>query len=93
MAIDLKKLEKLCALNIPAEKSAQIEQELSGIIGWIDQLQEVDTDGVEPMASTVGGAATPERTDTVSAQNNRENLLSNAPASEHGFFVVPQVIE
>ena len=93
MAINLKKLEKLCALNIPEERAAKVEKELSSIIGWIDQLQEVDTDGVEPMASTVAQNGAPERVDAVTAGNNRDALLRNAPASEHGFFVVPKVIE
>jgi aspartyl/glutamyl-tRNA(Asn/Gln) amidotransferase C subunit len=53
----------------------------------------VNTDGVEPMASTVGSNITPEREDKVTETNTREALMQNSPKEEMGFFVVPRVVE
>ena len=71
--------------------------ELNNILGWIDQLGEVDTSGVEPMTAVIPQALRL-RDDVVDADpktagGRREDVLANAPAAEHGFFGVPKVIE
>jgi aspartyl-tRNA(Asn)/glutamyl-tRNA(Gln) amidotransferase subunit C len=61
-------------------------------LAWIEQLGEVDTDGVEPMTTCVA-AALPMREDVVADGGRRDDILRNAPRSERGFFVVPKVVE
>jgi aspartyl-tRNA(Asn)/glutamyl-tRNA(Gln) amidotransferase subunit C len=96
MSIDLKtveKLSKLSRLSFDDTEKQKIADELTKILDFVSQLQEVNTDGVEPMASTVGADITPERDDETHMEHEREALLSNAPASEMGFYVVPRVVE
>jgi aspartyl-tRNA(Asn)/glutamyl-tRNA(Gln) amidotransferase subunit C len=69
-----------------------LARELSGIMQWIDQLAEVDTDGVEPMASAVH-VKLPLREDVVTEGGDAGKVLANAPRSQNGFFVVPKVVE
>ena len=71
--------------------------ELNNILGWIDQLGEVDTSGVEPMTAVIPNTLRL-RDDMVDADpktagGRRNDVLANAPAAEHGFFGVPKVIE
>lgn len=69
-----------------------LAQELSGIMTWIEQLNEVDTKGVEPMAGILARDL-PRRTDAVTDGGNPHNVLANAPEPAHGFFTVPKVVE
>ena len=62
------------------------------ILGWIEQLAEVDTAGVEPMSS-VAAMRLPMREDEVTDGNCRDEILANAPEAAHGFFTVPKVVE
>jgi aspartyl-tRNA(Asn)/glutamyl-tRNA(Gln) amidotransferase subunit C len=66
--------------------------QLTGILGWIEQLKEVDTDGVAPMS---GGTdvALPWRNDMVNDGGHPELVLANAPEARDGFFTVPKVVE
>ena len=72
-----------------------MQAELNGILGWIEQLQAVDTDGVEPMAggSAVTLAAAPLRADTVTEGGMAEAVLANAPDRMGEYFGVPKVVE
>ena len=95
MAIDaatVKKVANLARIRIPAERHEALAQELSGIMAWIEQLAEVDTDGVEPMTSVVH-AKLPLRADVVTDGGDPAKILANAPKSANGFFVVPKVVE
>jgi len=76
-AEDVKKIAKLSRLHV---------------VGWIEQLGEVDVEGVEPMTSAVDMAA-PLRADTISDGGKRDDVLKNAPKSDDGFFVVPRSVE
>lgn len=95
---DIDKLADLSRLDYsdPAAKAAMAD-ELNKILDFISQLKQVDTESVEPMASTVADASTRERDDEVTDENGEgeEDALVApcAPASEMGFFVVPKVIE
>ncbi|MEC9291857.1 MAG: Asp-tRNA(Asn)/Glu-tRNA(Gln) amidotransferase subunit GatC [Pseudomonadota bacterium] len=96
MSIDLKTVDKLATLSrlsFDETEKQKIADELTKILEFVSQLQEVNTDGVEPMTSTVGSDVTPERDDETLIEHSREALLSNAPASEMGFYVVPRVVE
>ena len=95
MAIDaatVKKVARLARIAEPDDKLESLAKELSGILSWIEQLNEVDTDGVEPMTTAVH-AALPMREDVVTDGGDSAKVLINAPKSERGFFVVPKVVE
>jgi aspartyl-tRNA(Asn)/glutamyl-tRNA(Gln) amidotransferase subunit C len=95
MAIDAATVRKVARLARIAEPEARIEplaKELSGILAWIEQLNEVDTDGVEPMTSAVA-ATLPMRDDVVTDGGDPDRVLSNAPKRSGDFFVVPKVVE
>jgi aspartyl-tRNA(Asn)/glutamyl-tRNA(Gln) amidotransferase subunit C len=95
MAIDaatVRKVAKLARLREPEERLASLAQELNGIMSWIEQLSEVDTDGVEPMTSVVA-VKLPLREDVVTEGGDASRILSNAPKAIDGFFVVPKVVE
>lgn len=96
MSIDektVRKVAKLARLALPEERVAPMAAELNGIMAWIEQLNEVDVEGVEPMTSAVEGAALPMRADVVTDGDNPARVLANAPKAEDGFFVVPKVVE
>jgi aspartyl-tRNA(Asn)/glutamyl-tRNA(Gln) amidotransferase subunit C len=95
MAIDaatVKKVASLARIREPEERLEPLARELSGILQWIEQLAEVDTDGVEPMTSVVE-AALPWREDVVTDGGDPAKVLANAPRADRGFFVVPKVVE
>jgi aspartyl-tRNA(Asn)/glutamyl-tRNA(Gln) amidotransferase subunit C len=66
--------------------------ELNNILGWVEQLQEVDVEGVEPMTAVIPNTLRL-RDDRVTEGGIRDAVLANAPVAEHGFFAVPKVIE
>ena len=95
MAIDVatvRKVARLAHIREPEERLAALAQELNSIMGWIDQLNEVDVNGVEPMTSAVA-TALPMREDVVTDGGDSGAVLANAPAEAAGFFVVPKVVE
>jgi aspartyl-tRNA(Asn)/glutamyl-tRNA(Gln) amidotransferase subunit C len=89
---DVRKVARLSRIAVPEEKLETLAGELTGIMGWIEQLNEVDIDGVEPMTSVVA-ATLPMREDTVTDGGIQDQVLANAPKSEEGFFVVPKSVE
>jgi aspartyl-tRNA(Asn)/glutamyl-tRNA(Gln) amidotransferase subunit C len=91
-AATVRKVARLARIAEPEEKLEALARELSAIIDWIEQLNEVDTDGVEPMASAVHMPA-PMRDDVVTEGGDPELVLSNAPKRVGNFFVVPKVVE
>lgn len=95
MAIDketVKRIAFLARIKVDEEELEPLARELSGILGWIEQLQRVDTAGVEPMASAVH-ATLPLREDAVTDGGDRGRVLKNAPEAEDGYFTVPKVME
>ena len=95
MSIDaatVRRVARLARIQEPEERLEPLARELSGILGWIEQLGEVDTDGVEPMTSVVA-AKLPMREDVVTEGGDPGVVLSNAPSEADGFFVVPKVVE
>lgn len=89
---DVRKVARLSRIAVPEERLDELAGELNGILGWIDQLNEVDVDGVEPMTSVVE-TTLPMRDDVVTDGNIQDQVLANAPRSEDGFFVVPKSVE
>jgi len=100
MSVDtntVKRIAGLARIAISDEDAARLAPELDNILGWIEQLGEVDTAGVEPTAAVVPNA-TRLRDDVINADpltggGIRDLLMANAPEAEHGFFTVPKVIE
>jgi aspartyl-tRNA(Asn)/glutamyl-tRNA(Gln) amidotransferase subunit C len=95
MAIDaatVRKVARLARIAEPEERIEPLAKELSGILDWIEQLNEVDVEGVEPMTSAVA-ASLPMRDDVVTDGGNPDRVLSNAPKRVGDFFVVPKVVE
>ncbi len=95
MALDretVRRIAYLARIRVPEEALDGLAGELSGILGWIEQLNEVDTTGIEPLAS-VAAVTLPRRQDVVSDGNYPERVLANAPETEDGFFTVPKVVE
>jgi len=95
MAIDVdtvRRVAHLARIATPEERLQPLAAELNGIMAWIEQLGEVDTDGVEPMTSCVE-TGLPLREDVVTDGDKRDQVLANAPKSADGFFVVPKAVE
>ncbi len=82
----------LARIEVPESQQERLAGELSQILGWIEQLGEVDTDGVEPMRSVMP-ITTRWREDAVTDGGRPEDILHNAPKSHDGYFVVPRVVE
>lgn len=86
------KVARLARLKIDDARAETLANNLQGLFKWIDQLQEVNTDGVEPMTS-VSGQSAYRRPDVITDGNKQADILANAPESAEGFFVVPKVVE
>lgn len=95
MSVDtetVRRVARLARIAVAEEDLAPLAGELNGILGWIEQLGEVDVEGVEPMTSV-----TPmrlwRRPDDVTEGDRRDDVLANAPDARGGFYVVPKVVE
>ena len=86
------KVSNLARIKINSDQLSTISNELESVIEWIDTLNEVNTDGVEPIAN-VSGQKLPLREDKVTDGGYSGKILNNAPEKESGFFVVPKVVE
>jgi aspartyl-tRNA(Asn)/glutamyl-tRNA(Gln) amidotransferase subunit C len=82
----------LARIRLSEEELAPLADELSHILDWVAQLNEVDTEGVPPLAS-VADTALPMRADVVGDGDCPEAILGNAPQRARGFFAVPKVVE
>ena len=86
------KIATLARLRLPEAEQAGMVTKLNGLLAWVEQLNDVDVSGVEPMTSVV--AHKPHlRADVVTDGDVRDKVLANAPESAEGFFVVPKVVE
>jgi len=85
-------IARLARIAMSDEEIAALAPELNNILGWVEQLGEVDTEGVEPLTAVIDQKLRL-RDDLVTDGDCRDAVLANAPAAEHGFFAVPKVIE
>ena len=95
MALDKAAVAHIAALariRVADPELDSLADELSLILAWIEQLNQVDTAGVAPMTS-VAAARSPMREDRVTDGRRRDEILANAPRTARGFFVVPKVVE
>lgn len=89
---DVKKVSRLSRLKFSNEGLVVMQQQLNGILHWIDQLQQVDTSAVE-IFSDQQELQVPEREDVICDGNMVQAVLANAPEKAHGMFAVPKVVE
>lgn len=86
------RIARLARIDVPAAERAALAGELSHILGWIEQLNEIDTTEVPPMTSVVAMKLAL-REDRVTDGGRPEDVLRNAPARQGDYFVVPRVVE
>lgn len=91
-AATVRHIARLARIAVSDDEVEAFAPELSNILGWIEQLGEVDVAGVEPMTAVIPNTLRL-RDDVVADGNRRDEVLANAPLAEHGFFAVPKVIE
>ncbi|WP_420409089.1 Asp-tRNA(Asn)/Glu-tRNA(Gln) amidotransferase subunit GatC [Hoeflea sp.] len=95
MSVDLatvKRVAHLARIAVTEEEANRMEGELNAILGFVEQLSEVDVDGVEPMTSVMP-MAMKKREDVVTDGSKAEDIVANAPESTDNFFMVPKVVE
>ncbi|MEO1456647.1 MAG: Asp-tRNA(Asn)/Glu-tRNA(Gln) amidotransferase subunit GatC [Pseudomonadota bacterium] len=95
MSIDAdtaRKVARLARIAVTEEELAPLAAELSSILDWVEQLQAVNVEGVEPMTA-VQPMPLPRRADAVTDGSIRDDVLANAPETREGFFAVPKVVE
>jgi aspartyl-tRNA(Asn)/glutamyl-tRNA(Gln) amidotransferase subunit C len=95
MSVDLqtvKRVARLARIAVSEEDAQRMTGELNAILGFVEQLNEVDVSGVEPMTS-VTPMEMKKRQDTVTDGNKAADIVANAPATEENFFLVPKVVE
>ena len=95
MSVDLatvKRVARLARIAVSEDEAQRMVGELNGILGFVEQLGEVDVSSVEPMTS-VTPMAMRKRQDTVTDGNKAADVVANAPATTENFFMVPKVVE
>jgi aspartyl-tRNA(Asn)/glutamyl-tRNA(Gln) amidotransferase subunit C len=95
MSVDINQVRhiaKLARIAMSEDELQRLLPELNNILGWVEQLGEVDTDGVEPLTAVIEQKLRL-RDDDVDDGDCRDEVLANAPDAQHGFFAVPKVIE
>lgn len=95
MSVDaqtVKRIARLARIRIEESEVEQYQAEINGILGFVEQLDEVDVSGVEPMTS-VTPMSLRRRMDVVSDGGYPEQIVKNAPLAEDNFFMVPKVVE
>ena len=95
MAIDLKTVKhisKLARISVNDEKAKKLEKDLNSIFKWIEQLNELNTDKVEPLTS-IAETKLRLRKDKILSKNIRDEILKNSPKDNKDYFVVPKVVE
>ena len=95
MAIDLKTVKhisKLARISVNDEKAKKLEKDLNSIFKWIEQLNELNTEKVEPLTS-IAETTLRLRKDKILSENIRDEILKNSPKDNKDYFVVPKVVE
>ena len=88
----VRRIARLARIKVTYTEAKALEKELSGILDWVKQLDEVDTSGVEPLTAVVS-TSLKMREDRVTDGGIADDVVANAPAREDHFFVVPKVVE
>jgi aspartyl-tRNA(Asn)/glutamyl-tRNA(Gln) amidotransferase subunit C len=88
----VRRIARLARIKITDEEAKSLEGELSGILNWVEQLDEIDTSAVEPMTRVVAQEMK-KRKDVVTDGEIADDIIKNAPEHDDHFFVVPKVVE
>jgi aspartyl-tRNA(Asn)/glutamyl-tRNA(Gln) amidotransferase subunit C len=91
-AATVRRIAHLARIAVAEEEVEHLRGEINAILAFVEQLSEVDVDGIEPMTSVTPMQMT-RRADVVTAGGDEDAILRNAPAREDNFFVVPKVVE
>lgn len=95
MAVDndmVRQIAFLARLKVEPEKLEETKEEFNKILNWVEELDEVNTDSVEPLVS-VNNESLSLREDNITSGQQADKVLANAPVKEFGYFVVPKVVE
>lgn len=95
MSVDtatVKRVARLARIAVTDDEAEALKQPLNEILGFVEQLSEVDVEGVEPMTS-VRPMAMKKRHDVVTDGGRADDIIANAPMREDGFFTVPKMVE
>ena len=95
MSVDIvtvKRVARLARIAVSEEDAERMTGELNTILGFVEQLNEVDVSGVEPMTSVIP-MEMKKRQDAVTDGNKAADIVANAPATDENFFLVPKVVE
>lgn len=87
---DVEHVAKLARLELSEEEKVKFSKQLGDILKYVEQMNQVDTEGVEPMSHAIP-MVNVMREDAVVSENTKEELMANAPLSEDGFFRVPKI--
>ena len=88
----INKIARLSRIKLDAKESEDYIKDLNSILDWVEQLNEINTDNVEPLTN-ISSSVLPKRDDISEDINSSEEILENAPDKLEGFFAVPKVVE
>ncbi len=88
----INKIARLSRIKLDDKESEDYIKDLNSILDWVEQLNEVNTENIEPL-SNISSSVLPKREDTPKDANSSDEILENAPDKLEGFFAVPKVVE
>ena len=88
----INKIARLSRIKLDDKESEDYIKDLNSILDWVEQLNEVNTENIEPL-SNISSSVMPKREDTSKDVNSSDEILENAPDKLEGFFAVPKVVE
>ena len=88
----INKIAKLAKIRLSEEEASELLKDMNSILDWVEQLNEVNTDLVEPLAN-ISSSTLPKRKDEAKDINSSDEILKNSPDKLEGYFVVPKVVE
>ena len=88
----INKIARLSRIKLEDKESEDYIEDLNSILDWVEQLNEVNTENIEPL-SNISSSILPKRVDLSNDVNSSEEILKNAPDKLEGFFAVPKVVE
>ena len=88
----INKISKLARIRLSEEEAKDLLKDMNSILDWVEQLNEVNTDSVEPLAN-ISSSILPQRKDEAKDINSTDEILKNSPDKLEGYFAVPKVVE